>query len=89
MPIMTQYEASRAIEATLKRDHGSWPKGTKLQLEYVRSYLSRPRFLGGKLQHDFHANVCDPAGNVQDRFLATDAMLEKLVFRPTQAPTRH
>ena len=74
MPNMTQYQASKAVSAKLRKQVGELPVGTEVELTYIRSYLSRPRYLGGRLQHDYDLSLAGV------RMRVTDKDLEDLVF---------
>lgn len=74
---MTQYEARRALGAKLKKAHVSGlAPGTPLSLVWRRSYLDRPRYLGGRLTHEYDASCRQSGAKIR----LTDRQLEEFVF---------
>lgn len=73
---LTQYEARGAKTATLRKEQDGVPKGTVLSLVWRRSYLDRPRYLGGRLRHEFDASP--PSGS--PRLRLTDRQLTDFVL---------
>lgn len=89
MSTLTQYQASRATRAELRKSVECLPVGTPVTLTFLRSYLNRPRYLGGRLTHDFEAKLIDPHPGSEKPFRVTDSDLKNLVIsRTLPAPTR-
>lgn len=86
---LTQYQASRATGGKLKKDHVSGLKaGTPCSLAWRRSYLDRPRYLGGRLTHEFDASCALPDAAVA-KLVLTDRELVEIAVRPAVDMSRN
>ena len=86
MSKMSQYIAKDKIGAKLKKDHlNGLVAGTPVSLVHRRSYLDRPRFLGGSLRHEYEAS-CALTGLAHVRMILTDK--ELVEFAPAEENSR-
>lgn len=72
---MNQYQASRAVGAKLRKDLDGMAAETPLNLTYLRSFLDRPRYLGGRLIHEYRGTAREG-----ERIDVRDAQLKNFVF---------
>lgn len=92
MTTMTQGQAARVETARLVIDVGPYRAGSRVALQYCRSWLNRPRLFGGKLRHQFvvlglasQNGGCIPA---RTPGLVNDSHLAGFLFKPAKMPEK-